>query len=115
MKGVTLAWLTFLAIQTVQWERTNGPAQLPPPSLYVGSAAAFGLLGGLAQVAPAPASAMAWALIVAAAVTNQFATAGTPSHLTLAGGTTSTSKGKGKAATGPVGPMGPVGPSTKGN
>jgi hypothetical protein len=99
VKGVSLAWLAFISIQTVQYERQS-PGVLPPPKLYVGSAAVFTLLGAAAQVAPKPATYMAVALLVAAGVRNQFATAGTPPASTAPKPTTSSSTSSaGKATT----------------
>lgn len=96
MKGVTLSWLAFLAIQTYQFEKAAPVPALPPPSLYVGSALTFSLLGAVAQVAPKPATYMSVALLVAVGVRNQFKTAGKPADLTRTPGTKPAAKKGGK-------------------
>jgi hypothetical protein len=75
VKGITLAWLTTLAIGTYRWERNNGSAVLPPPSLYVGAAVTFSVLGLASGVAPKPAAIVAWGFVVAALVNPQFGAA----------------------------------------
>lgn len=96
MKGLTLTWLTFIAVQTYQYERVH-PAELPPPTLYVGSALTFSLLMIAGQVAPGPATALGVALVVAAGVRDQFASTGNPLDLTKPPkhGGTSTNTGTG--------------------
>jgi hypothetical protein len=83
MKGITLAWLATLAIGTYRWERNNGSATLPPPSLYVGAAATFAVLGLASQLAPTPAAIFAWGIVVAAVVNQDFG-APAPTHKTPA-------------------------------
>lgn len=80
-QAVTLEWVAFLAVQTVQFERAQGPA-LPPPRIYLGSALAFGILAAVSGPAPGPAAAMGGALLVAAVISNRFALTPAP-----AGGT----------------------------
>lgn len=96
MKGVTLTWLTFIAVQTYHYERAN-PAKLPPPKLYVGSALTFSLLMVAGQVAPGPATAMGVALVVAAGVRDQFANSGNPLDLTKGRASSSTNTGTGSS------------------
>lgn len=70
MKGTGLAWLAFIGATTYRWETDPAnTATLPPPSLYVGSAVIYSLLGIAAGSAPQPAALFGWALVVAAITT----------------------------------------------
>lgn len=71
MGGVSLAWVTYLAVATWRYEQGR-PGTLPPPKIYVGSAVVFSILGAAAGPAPGPATAFSWALVVAALVTGVF-------------------------------------------
>lgn len=71
MKGTTVAWLTFTAVATYRWEKAH-PGTPPMPSIYMGSAALFSILGFLAVPAPGLATAFGWALVVAAGTTGAF-------------------------------------------
>lgn len=72
VSGITLAWLTCVGIGTYRWEKNNGGATLPPPSLYIGAALSFTIIGLAGQLAPKPAQLFAWGLVVAAAVNGDF-------------------------------------------
>lgn len=74
MGGLAAAWLTFVAVQTFQYEKQKDVPSLPPPSLYIGSGVVYSLLGLLAIAAPKPAAYLGWAWLLGALVSGQFQT-----------------------------------------
>lgn len=76
MGGIGAAWLAFIAAGTLRWERAN-PRTLPRPSIYLGAAALFSLLGVAAQSERArqPVTVLAWGLVVAQLVGGTWADA----------------------------------------
>lgn len=86
MKGLSAAWITYLAIATYQWEKAHR-GTLPPPGIYLGSTIVFGGLGVVGTAAPGFAATFAWALIVAAGVSgsySQIADVPTPAQINSA-------------------------------
>ena len=71
MKGTTLAWLAFIGAATWRWEQSS-QGTLPPPSIYVGAAGIYSLLGLLAGPAPQFATALGWAVVVGALTTGML-------------------------------------------
>lgn len=109
MRGTTLAWLAFLAAATYRYEKDPAnTATLPPPSIYLGSAVIYSLLGLAAGPAPGPAAAFGWALVVAALTTGALLPGGPGSNVTpgkrIRSGTGKTLR---SAPTTPAGPVGP--------
>lgn len=76
MGGIGAAWLAFIAAGTLRWERGN-PRSLPRPSIYVGAAAVFSILGVAAtsERARQPVTALAWGLVLAQLIGGTWADA----------------------------------------
>lgn len=74
MNGVVFSWLAFVAVATLR-EETGQPTHLPPPSIYMGAAVVYSVLGLVSQGGPNAAKAagvFGGALVVAALVSGSF-------------------------------------------
>lgn len=71
MGGLAAAWLTFVAVQTYQYEKHNAAA-LPPATMYIGSGLVYSLLGLFAIAQPRAAAVLGWGWLVGAVVGGGF-------------------------------------------
>lgn len=63
MKGVLLAWLTAMTLNTVNSLRAG--EGMPIPGQLVGDSVIMAALGLVAEVAPTPAALAAWGFLIA--------------------------------------------------
>ena len=70
MVGLVSAWAATTGIVSYKW--LHDEHQPPPPSALFATYLAYSLLGLLALKAPGPATAMAWALVIAALISGSL-------------------------------------------